>query len=106
MTAIFARNSSRSPPEHRCFPQMYNILRNLDKNGLFSDENVVKESPFSSLDFSPLKRYSMNNFIKRPKCDDEDSRYAAKSQASRGRCEPGESRPIPKITSELQSELQ
>ena len=106
MTDTPARNSSMLCLRHRCSPQMYKLLRNLDKNRRFFPWNVVKESLRSSLDFSPLKRYSMNNFIKRPKCDDEDSRYAAKSKASRGRCEPGESRPIPKITSELQSEPQ
>lgn len=106
MTDMYAGNSSMLCLGHRCSPQMYKLLRNLDKNPRFFPWNVVKESLRSSLDFSPLKRYSMGNFINRPKCDDEDSRYAAKSQASRGWWEPGESRPIPKITSELQSEPQ
>lgn len=47
----------------------------------------------------------MNNFINRLKCDDEESKRAGKSIASRGGCKPGESsRPL-KITSELQPEV-
>lgn len=85
MTDFRARNSPIPSRAYICSRYEYKTLRNLDKNRPVSRQNVVKESPQSSLDIFRPAGYSMYNFIKQPKCDDEDSTHAVKSLASRGR---------------------
>lgn len=85
MTDFRAGNSPIPHAAHICFQRKNKMLRNLDKNGPNSRQNVVKEWPFCTLDIFRGAGYIMYNFIKQPKCDDEDSTHAVKSSASRGR---------------------
>ena len=105
MTEESAGNSSMPSGGHRCSRQKYKKLRNIDKNSGFFREKVVNLWMYSTLDKGPRFRYIMSKFIHRLNCDDEESKPAVKSKASRGGCKPGESRRPPKITSELQPEM-
>jgi hypothetical protein len=81
-------------------------VRKIDKNGGEKGKKVGEKWSVSALDKQPQVLYDITIANKHFKCDDEESRTQANSQASRGWCEPGESSGVPKITSELQPEPQ
>jgi hypothetical protein len=81
-------------------------VRKIDKNGRKNGKKVGEKWSASALDKQPQVLYDISITNQHFKCDDEESRTQANSQASRGWCKPGESSGAPKITSELQPELQ